>query len=232
MRRWTTLSAVVGSGVLAGLLLAGCGAGQQAQTAYQDSTKLGVNTTSLDGKIALRDVHVKYSPEYRAGGNAPIVLRIFNESGQLANLTSVTSSGGDVVVVSRVAPTTAPVTPSATPSASASPNGSRRPNGSASASASAAPTSAGPTTPPPLGTPNISIPVPVDSFVALVPAESDRWLAVDKLKEDLKVGGHLVLTFTFTYADGSTTRVSEMRVPMGVPFSPAPRITPSGAGEH
>jgi hypothetical protein len=236
VRRSTTLSAVV---LAAGMfLLSGCGSGHSAQTATQGPAIVGVNTRSADGQIAVRDAYVKFAREYAAGSNAPLVLRLFNESGQLATLTGVTTDGGTVVVVSKVAPTTAPpATPSAStsPSASASPNGSRRPNGSASASAastSAAPTSAAPTTPPALGSPNISIAIPAQSFVVLVPGESDRWLAVDKLSEAVESGGSVTVTLTFTYADGSTTRVTDLRMPVGVPLSPAPRLTPSAGEEH
>jgi copper(I)-binding protein len=232
VRRSTTLSAVV---LAAGMfLLSGCGSGQSAQTATQDSAIVGVNTRSADGQIAVRDAHVRFAREYQAGTNAPLVLRLFNESTQLVTLTGVTAERGSVVVVSKVAPTTAPPTtapptPSANPSASASPNGSRRPSASASAPA---PTSAAPTTPPALGSPNISIPIPPQSFVVLVPDESDRWLAVDKLAEPVTSGDAVTVTLTFTYADGSTTRVTDLRMPVGVPLSPGPRAIPSGAGEH
>jgi hypothetical protein len=230
VRRSTTLSAVVLAGMF---LLSGCGSGHSAQTATQESTVVGVNTLSADGQIAVRDAYVRFAREYKAGENAPLVLRLFNESTQLATLTRVTATGGGtVVVVSKVAPTTAPATPAATASASASasPNGSRRP--SASASVSAAPSSAAPTTPPALGSPNVSIPIPAQSFVTLVPGESDRWLALDKLPEAVESGGSVTVTLTFTYADGQTTSVTDLRLPVGVPLSPGPRLIPSGDGEH
>ena len=231
MRRSTTLSAAVGGGLLAGLLLLGaCGSGHSAQTATQQSTILGVNASSEDGRIAVRDAYVKYARQHPTGGNAPLVLRLFNEGDEQVTLTGVTAEGGGtVVVVSRVAPTPPPTTaPPAT--ASASPNGSRRP--SATPTTSAAPTSAAPTTPPALGSPNISIPIPARSFVVLVPGESDRWLALDKLPEPVDSGGSVTVTLTFTLASGRTITIADLRLPVGASLSPNPRLIPSGAGEH
>jgi copper(I)-binding protein len=75
--------------------LAGCGAGQVAQTAYQANAAGGA-TVTVNG-IAVRDAQIAYTgPVQRAnvypvGGSAPLEMHIVNESTQNDRLVSASS---------------------------------------------------------------------------------------------------------------------------------------------
>jgi len=90
--------------VVAGVALAGCGAGQQAQTAQQVAAVAGASATA--GDIAVRNAEIAYpdglSPEaaiYRSGGTAPVLLTIVNEGAQTDRLLSATSPAGGTVTL-------------------------------------------------------------------------------------------------------------------------------------
>jgi hypothetical protein len=228
MRGATALAA--SAAVAAGLLLAGCGAGQVTQTETQKPPNSGVNVDSPDHKILLRDLAFEYSgPEgYARGSAAPLRVRIINQNEATLKLVSVTTDAGTVVlagpgaVPSSSAP--APATSSASPSASGSPSASASRSGSPSASgspAASASTTASPTaSPTPSGPPvNRQINVEIKSReMAILDPTAQRYLQVTGLSEELRPGQTVVLTFRF---DNGVE--IETPVPIALPLSPLPR---------
>lgn len=83
------------------VFLAGCAAGQDAQTAYQSPAIDGANGGI--GQLALRDVRLSYPPDgvYRAGSDARLELVLINGGGAADRLVGVRS---DAAGSSRVQP--------------------------------------------------------------------------------------------------------------------------------
>jgi hypothetical protein len=214
------------AGAAVALGLVGCSAGQMTQTADQVAAVPGANVTI--GAIALRDLQVAYNGPagYPAGGNAPLIVRIFNEGAKPVTLTGVTAAGfaRAVVLSGGAAATPAPISTSAAPtsaapssaaptsaaptSAAPSASGSPAPSGSASASPTATPSP----TAPPAGQESFSIVIPAQAYVLLVPG-SGQYLQLTGLTNALIPGTAADVTFTFD--DGSKAVAS-------LPFSPAP----------
>ena len=194
--------------------LVGCSAGQLTQTADQVPAVPGANVTV--GVIALRNLQIAYNgPDgYAAGGNAPLIVRIFNDGTKPVRLTGVTAPGTarTVVLTGGATATSSPVPTSAAPSptatGSASPSASASPSGSASASASASPSPTGAAG----GQESFSIEIAPQSYVLLVPG-SGPYLQLVGLINELTPGMSADVAFTFD--DGSKAEAS-------VPFAPAP----------
>jgi hypothetical protein len=224
--------------VAAGLLLAGCGSGQDTQTERQRPPVSGVNINSADNTIMLRNLAIEYAGTdgYESGASAPISLRIANVNESTVRLVSVTSDAGTVVLAgpgavpsSAAASPPAPLPPSASPSGSAS--GS--PSASRSGSASAAPSApASPTAPPsPSGPPvnqQINIEIPTRGL-AILDRDSPPYLLITGLREELKPGQSVMMTFRFD--TGTEIMEIETEVPMAVPLTAPPR-TPLDLEEH
>ena len=91
-------------GAVVGMALAGCGAGQVAQTAYQANAS-GGTTVTLNG-IAVRDAQIAYAGPveaenvYSVGESAPVEMHIINESATNDRLLSATSPVAAAVQVS------------------------------------------------------------------------------------------------------------------------------------
>jgi copper(I)-binding protein len=99
-RRTTRIGLVAGV-VLGAALLAGCGAGQQAQTSEQTSAVAGANTQV--GNIAIRNAEIAYPDTipasanvYPVGGTAPVEMVIVNQGTAADRLVSGTSPLGTV----------------------------------------------------------------------------------------------------------------------------------------
>jgi periplasmic copper chaperone A len=86
----------------AALALAGCGAGQIAQTDSQVAAVDGA-FGNVGNSIALRDVLLPYPSNptgtYPAGSTVPVVATIVNQSDQPDELVSVTSPAGQALVL-------------------------------------------------------------------------------------------------------------------------------------
>lgn len=96
MSRRTTLAAAV----LAPLLVAGCGSGQDAQT-YQERT-LGDATNSSVGALALRNIAVLPPPTegvWEEGSDVPVSVAVINAGSEPDRLVEVTSDVTDDVQV-------------------------------------------------------------------------------------------------------------------------------------
>jgi hypothetical protein len=73
---------VAGAATVAVLALAGCSAGQTAETSLLQTPVSGLNTASPDGGLQIRNLQVVYnSPEgYAANGSAPLEVSLFNQT--------------------------------------------------------------------------------------------------------------------------------------------------------
>ena len=231
MRGATALAA--SAAVAAGLLLSGCGAGQVTQTEGQQPPISGVNVDSPDHTVLLRNLAIEYpGPEgYPMGAPAPIHVRVINQNETPLRLVAVTSDAGAVVLAGPAAvPSSAPAPATSSASPSGSPSASGSPAPSASGSVSAPPTaSATPTaSPTPSGPPvnrQINIEIPTREMAILDPPGS-RYLLLTGLREDLRPGQSVMLTFRFD--NGVEIETS---VPIAIPQSALPR-SPLDLDEH
>ncbi|SDF83943.1 copper chaperone PCu(A)C [Pseudonocardia oroxyli] len=94
---------VLAAVAVAGVALAGCGAGMQAQTSQQVAAVAGASANG--GGIAVRNAEIAYpgglSPEaaiYPVGGVAPVEMVIVNQGAQTDRLVSATSPAGTVTI--------------------------------------------------------------------------------------------------------------------------------------
>jgi hypothetical protein len=88
------VAAVVAAGL--GLVLAGCGAGQDALTSANESSVPGVNARTEDDSILVRNAYVVFEEQgYPAGGQAPVRLWLYNQTDRPIRLAEATSPGAD-----------------------------------------------------------------------------------------------------------------------------------------
>ncbi|GAA1839642.1 hypothetical protein GCM10009836_18520 [Pseudonocardia ailaonensis] len=92
-----------GGVAVAALALAGCGAGQIAQTSLQVSAVGGANGTT--GFVAVRNAEIAFpagvtnsGAAYRTGGTAPVAMTIVNTGNTSDRLLSASSPAGSVTV--------------------------------------------------------------------------------------------------------------------------------------
>jgi len=209
-------ASVLLAGAAALTLVSACSAGQLAQTSEEVAAVPGVNANAgPNGEIALRDLLIAYNgPQgYPQGGDAPLVVRIFNDLPQPVKLVRVTAEDAARAVVlvggtpvTTAAPTAAAASPSAAPSPGATPPG---------ASPSPSPVAAAPT---PIAQ-AISVEIASSSYQMLVPGQGG-YLVLRGLTRPLGPGSSALVTFTFD--DGSSVRVN---VPFGVPMEAVPRAS-------
>ncbi len=205
--RFVAASALL-AGAAALTLVSACSAGQLAQTSEMVPAVPGVNANAgPNGEIALRDLLIAYNgPQgYPQGGDAPLVVRIFNDLPTPVKLVRVTADdaaravvlvGGAPVVTATPAAPTAPATPSG-------------------ASPSPSPAAAAPT---PIAQ-ALSVEIASSSYQLLVPGQGE-YLVLRGLTRPLGPGSSVLVTFTFD--DGSSVRVN---VPFGVPMEAVPRAS-------
>ncbi|MGH3779490.1 MAG: copper chaperone PCu(A)C [Pseudonocardiaceae bacterium] len=102
MRVPLTIAARIVACFAAALALAGCGAGQIAQTDSQVAAVDGA-FGNVGNSIALRNVLLPYPPSptgtYPAGSTVPVVLAIVNQGDQPDELVAVTSPAGQAQVL-------------------------------------------------------------------------------------------------------------------------------------
>ncbi|HEY0003093.1 MAG TPA: hypothetical protein VGB74_21770, partial [Actinoplanes sp.] len=150
-----------GAVFMALLALAGCSAGQVAQTAQVDPSIAGLNTQTADGALLIRNLQVLYNTPagYPADGTAPLQVSLFNETTQA------------LTVVIRSVPQTGHVSAerigliggaaAASPSRAAEPSGNRPSSNPVASATEVTDPSQRPSTPP---TPGAAVvPSPIDS---------------------------------------------------------------------
>jgi hypothetical protein len=217
--RWAAALTVVG------LALAGCGANRSAQTSETNSAISGVDVDA--GTIALRDLQVDFGERgfYLKGGQAPLRIWMDNQGEEPVVLEAVTSSAADAVLLAtdvEVEETpgagqsaTPSATPSESPSAGASPSPTASASTSPSAGASASPSASASASPSEVaelvGERDFEIEIAPDSYVRLAPTRGS-FLLLDGLKEDLKMGSKVEVTFVFSNGEAVT-----VDLPIGIP---------------
>ena len=161
MNRSTSRSVLAGLVVVGGLALAGCGAGQIAQTAQQKPTVDG--QMAQVGPIAIRDAALEYPAGgvYERGSDARLRMVVVNTGIAPDTLVSASSPVATDVTISQGASAEATgggtPEPSASASETASPSetptdtasGTAEPSGSASGTPSAGASGSAPPRPPP-----------------------------------------------------------------------------------
>ncbi|GIG85260.1 RAD23 family protein [Plantactinospora endophytica] len=216
---------LAGTAAATTLLLSGCGAGQIAETAAKVPTSVGANVQSADNTFKVRNLSIDYlnTQGYPAGGDAPMNVALYNDSGETVTVRVSTTGARSVSLAGAstaptpggtVSPSPSPTTGSPSPGAT---SGSPEPGGSPSAN----PTEGAAASPSPTASPTLpaEIRIPAGGFVILNKAVGN-WLQLSGLTEPLAPGGNIELTFDF----GGT--VVPARAPVAVPFTPAPVGTP------
>ncbi|WP_157641393.1 hypothetical protein [Longispora albida] len=222
MSRLTTTIPVLALGVAA-LALSGCSAGQVTQTSDQAAAVPGATQTVafkdsdglVTGSVALRDLMVQYKEGgYAAGGNAPLVVRVFNQGTTPIKLCKAESDKATSVGAGTAA------APAASASAPAP-----TPSGSASAAPSAAPSA-----PAAGGSCPLNITVAGSGYALLTPGQAGA-LELKGLSEKLLAGHQVPMKFTFENDKGQVETTKVFQVPVGPPSTPAPRASSETHGE-
>jgi copper(I)-binding protein len=226
--RLVTVLLTVGVGTV--LAVGGCSAGQVTQTSSQVPPVPGTNADA--GPISLRNLLVEYNgPQgYPMGSDAPLAVSIFNSSLSSVTLVGVSSDDASSVTLTGT-PTVITATATPTP---AQPTASAQPTGSVTASGSAAPEASGSATPTAAPAPAaslLSIAIPPQSYVLLVPGQGGGDLVLHGLTQPLSPGQSTKVTFTFS--NGTvialdvplvpTSAESVTRDPAVVPAETSPR---------
>lgn len=212
---------VAGVATVAAVALAGCSAGQVAETALKKPSNMGVNAETADGSVAIRNLSVVYpGPEgYPAGGNAPLEVAMFNQ----------TSAEIVVTVSSRPAENIAPeqgvvsgtmvglVGGASAPAAAESPGNVEPSAGAPSASAAPAEPAAEPA----------RITIPARGYSSFLPGDTQQ-LQVIGLTGRLGPGMSVNLVFEFSNGAAPLTLLA----PVGVPTVPASRAPGNEAENH
>jgi hypothetical protein len=215
-RRAALVAGVATVGVIA---LAGCSAGQVAETAMLETPISGVNAQNADGSVYVRNAQLEYNgiKGYAKGENAPLELSLFNQSEEEVTVSIASGPTEEPQVVSAAqvgflsTPTAAPAT--AVPETS----------GSASADPSAAPT---PTSAPsPVVTPAQIKIAPLGQ--ALYRSTDPDKLQVIGLSDAVRPGEKVHLVFHFS--NGAPDLI--IQAPIATPLTPASRA-PGATGEH
>jgi hypothetical protein len=238
MRSLGTRRAALLAGVatVAAVALAGCSAGQVAETALKRPSNQGVNADNSNMSVAIRNLAVAYNGTtgYAEGGSAPLEVGLYNQTTQpvtvLISSRPPTSSTENEGVVSAESiglsggaqATGAPSTTLPNPSGSrdsAVPQNSNGPEGSVeqpSANPSAAPSASGVDSA--SATEPARITIAPQGSATFRPGDKESLLATG-LTGKLAPGGSLNLVFEFS--NGATPLI--LSAPVAIPLSPASR---------
>ncbi|GAA2530171.1 hypothetical protein [Winogradskya humida] len=241
MRSLGTRRAVLATGVaaVAAIALAGCSAGQVAETSLKKPSNPGVNADNANRSVFVRNLSVEYhgTAGYAAGDNATLEVGLYNQTD--AAITVLISSqpvatgsvvGTDVISAKQVglvggaaaSASEAPSdSPSADPSPSSSPSSSKRPKASASPSESASEAPAGPA----VAAARIVLP-PLGGATFL--PDAAQKLQLIELSDKLIPGGAVNLVFEFS----NNTDPLVVQAPVSTPLIPASRVPGDTAEGH
>ncbi|GAA4594168.1 hypothetical protein BJY16_001238 [Actinoplanes octamycinicus] len=218
-RRAALVAGVATVGVIA---LAGCSAGQVAETALLDTPIAGVNAQAVDGSVFVRNAQVQYNGTegYAKGENAPLELSLYNQT-EAEVTVSITSEPAvnqpNVVSAQQVGFVTKPA-PSAT---AAVPETSGKPSSSANPSAPATPAAE----PSPVVT-AAQIKISPLGEALFRPTDANK-LQVIGLSDRLRPGQTVNLVFHFSNGAADLP----LQVPVAIPLTPASRA-PGLDAEH
>ncbi|WP_433827558.1 hypothetical protein ACQP2E_36830 [Actinoplanes sp. CA-015351] len=234
---------VAGAATVAVLALAGCSAGQVAETALLDTPIGGVDSQTTDGSVYVRNLQVAYPglEGYKAGANAPLELSLYNQTNEEVTV-SITSraieqsqvvSASQVGVVSGGAPSAGV---SSAPAAASSEHASEDPSAHASTSASASVSESASEAPSkaPSASPSPSVSVAPAQFkigaqgsLLFRPTDAAQ-LQVIGLSEELLPGASVNLVFEFS----NNSESLELQAPVANPLTPGPREEGNTEEEH
>jgi hypothetical protein len=225
-----------GVALAAVLVIAGCSAGQVAETAEIKPPISGLDTQTPDGGLLIRNLQVLYNTPagYPADGTAPLQVSLFNETEQAMTVGIRSAPRPGCVSARQVGLTGGPA--AASPSANPEPSGSR-PASDPNPSASEVIDPSGPATAPP--TPGASvlpsttaepapparITIPRLSSATFLP-DTDGKLLASGLSEQLTPGKALCLVFDVSTGAQSLAVLAPMAVPLS-PVSRAPGSPPN-----
>jgi hypothetical protein len=219
MRTLGSRRAVLSAGVavLAAVAIAGCSAGQVAETAIKRPSSQGVNENNSNNTVGIRDLKVSYNGTtgYAAGDSAPLEVGIYNLTTQeVTVLVSSTPPGNSAASQTVVSGTMVQLIGGS--SGSAAPSSSGEPSAEPSMGASAEP-SAGASAPAAGGQPARLVLAPLGSATFL-PGDQEQMQVVG-LTKALPPGFAVNLTFEFSNGAQPLT----LQAPVAPPLSPAPR---------
>jgi hypothetical protein len=218
---------VAGAATVAVVALAGCSAGQTAETSLLQTPVSGLNTASPDGGLLIRNLQVAYgdSAGYPVNSTAPLEVSLFNQTQQPLTVT-ISSQPQTTVTAGIVSAGSVGISGGATGSASPTPSGSASPTPSGSAS----PTPSGSASPTPSGSASAPSGAPatpalqpakivIDPLgtVAFLPGDPQSLQAVG-LTDRLFPGNSLALTIQV-----GTAAPMSVLAPVATPLSPASR---------
>ncbi|GAA2551333.1 hypothetical protein GCM10010435_21950 [Winogradskya consettensis] len=239
MRSLGTRRAVLATGVaaVAAIALAGCSAGQVAETSLKKPSNPGVNADNANRSVFVRNLSVEYhgTEGYAAGDNATLEVGLYNQTD--AAITVLISSqpvatgsvvGTDVISAKQVglvggALPSASDSPSEDPSPSSSPapSSSKRPKASAAPSESASEAPAGPA----VAAARIVLP-PLGGATFL--PDAAQKLQLIELSDKLVPGGAVNLVFEFS----NNADPLVVQAPVSTPLIPASRVPGDTAEGH
>ncbi|BFU41973.1 hypothetical protein [Krasilnikovia sp. MM14-A1004] len=219
----------LGAVTVVAVALTGCSAGQVAETALKQPGVFGVNESNSNGSVLIRGLAVTYvdAEGFKAGGNAPLELNLYNQTPLPVTVTvssappmtvdpkagivyarSVGLIGGAPAAIASDRPLASPAvaSPAVASSAPVSPP-----------AASPAPAGSAPAVPVPAAQP-ARLTIPALSYLSFLPGDTPQLQAIN-LAAPLKPGNSVNLIFEFS--NGAQPLV--VPAPMSVPFSPASR---------
>ena len=213
------LAALVAAG---GVVLAGCHAGQQAQTAEQRPTIDG--TDAQVGSLALRGMLIEY-PEggrYAQGDDARLRMVVVNESRDADALVEARTDAAERVTFAPAA-----AEPTASAAAGAAQSGTATATGTASPTASPGP----PQTQAPAGgtSPETTARIEIPPNSAVTFRDSGPAVTLVGLTRELRAAEIVRITLVFAKAGAVTADVA-VAVPLS-PIPPAPTVGTEHGGE-
>ena len=240
MRSLGTRRAALATGVatLAAVALAGCSAGQIAETALKNPSVYGVNAQDSTGSVYVRNLAVAYNGTggYAAGENASLQVGLYNQTREtitvlISSRPSTAPAGGEGIVAARsVNLVGVTSTPSAPSSAIPEPSGSRPSDTEDDQNSSQIPTPDPSTNPSPGEAPSTAPTAPGSATrparIEIGPLGSATFLPEDPEKlQAVGLTGKLIpgqsvnLVFEFS----TTQEELVLQAPMAIPLSPASR---------
>lgn len=243
MIRSTSRSVLAGLGLVAGLALSGCAAGQVSQTAVQSPTIDGISAQV--GTMSIRNLALEYPTQgsYDKGGDARLRMVIANDSSSGDTLIAVRSNVSSDVTITAAASGAAPATPTltapppsgtptATGTASGTPTGTKEPDDSSvtgtatagpSESAAGSGSASATTTAPPSASdaPPAQIAIPANGLVSFT--GDGPTVLLSGLTEKLYPSQTLQVTLVFQRS-GQVTATIAVSAPQGQ-VSLAPTVT-------
>jgi len=212
-------AAMVAAGTAAAAVaLAGCSAGQVAETAIKQTSAQGANANNADNTVAIRDFDVSYNgvQGYPSGANAPLEGGLYNLTTQPVTVLISSRPPADTTANQQVVGAQQIGLVGGTPAAGAS---SAPASALPSASGSTGPSTA-PSTPAQPAIQPARITLPPSGF-AHFQVSDQQSLQVVGLSRALMPGQAVNLVFEFSNGAPAIS----VAVPVGIPLTPAPRAS-------